>query len=62
MDKISVNTYAGIKVETPFDRYLKQRALDRESRNNSREQNIEFESELLKLKVSEIKNDESYRR
>ena len=62
MHKISLYSYMGIKIETPFERYLKQRALDRESREEERLRNIELESELLKLKSLEINNDKPYRR
>ena len=55
-NQIDLYMYHGIKIETPFEHELRQRAADREVRNKNREQDIELQADLLKLKYSEQQN------
>lgn len=50
---IDMYMYHGIKIETPFEYYLRQRAADREARSQDQKESIELQAELLKLKYSE---------
>lgn len=47
---IDLFSYRGLKIETPFERELRQRAADREVREQSREHDIALNSKLMELK------------
>lgn len=52
-NRIDLFMYNGLKTETPFEYYLRQRAVDREAKTIDRESTINLQAELLKLKYSE---------
>ena len=53
---IDLYMYHGIKIETPFEHELRQRAANREAMLKDQEDRINLDANLLKLKYSEQQN------